>query len=244
MAVVVPAHDEQALLPGCLHSVLDSLRHFPRARRSSWWPTLPGRHGQRRQRLGALVLTVRARNVGRARAAGMAHALRHGPQGLWLATTDADSRVPRRWGGWQLRHARAGTDLLVGTVRVTDWAPRCTQVGERFEDRYRQGLTGAGHRHVHGANLGCAATAYERLGGFADLRHGEDHDLVERGRHMPCGSSPTPVARCGPAPAATAGPRTASPATSTPSKPACGPCRWSLSGRRGIARQRHGLRLS
>ncbi|MFI2711268.1 glycosyltransferase [Micromonospora sp. NPDC018662] len=183
MAVVVPAHDEQALLPGCLTSVLGALRGLP----------VPSevivvaddcRDGTVAvaERLGAVVLTVRARNVGRARAAGMAHALRHGPQDLWLATTDADSRVPRRWGGWQLHHARAGTDLLVGTVRVADWASRSERVRERFETRYRRGLTDAGHRHVHGANLGCAATAYERLGGFSDLPHGEDHDLVERGR--------------------------------------------------------------
>ncbi|MFI2661833.1 hypothetical protein [Micromonospora carbonacea] len=127
---------------------------------------------------------VRARNVGRARAAGVAYALRNGPQGLWLVTTDADSGVPRRWGGWQLRHARAGTELLAGTVRVADGVSRSARVRERFETRYWQGLTDAGHRHVHGANLGCAATAYERLGGFADLRHGGDHDLVEHGRRQ------------------------------------------------------------
>ncbi|WP_199199644.1 glycosyltransferase family 2 protein [Micromonospora sp. RP3T] len=185
MAVVVPAHDEQELLPGCLTSVLGALRRLPVPSevivvaddcRDSTAAVA--------ERLGAVVLTVRARNVGRARAVGMAYALRHGPRDLWLATTDADSRVPRRWGGWQLRHARTGTDLLVGTVRVTDWAPRSAQVRERFETRYRRDLGSAWHRHVHGANLGCAAPAYERLCGFADLSHGEDHDLVERGRRQ------------------------------------------------------------
>ncbi|QLQ34916.2 glycosyltransferase [Micromonospora robiginosa] len=183
LAVVVPAHDEQASLPACLASVLDSLRRLPvRAEVIVVADDCRDATAAVARRLGAVVVTVRARNVGRARAAGMAHALRHGPQDLWLATTDADSRVPRRWGGWHLRHGRAGTDLLVGTVRVHDWAPRSEQVRTRFETRYRQGLTDTGHRHVHGANLGCAATAYERLGGFADLRHGEDHDLVDRGR--------------------------------------------------------------
>ncbi|WFE39307.1 glycosyltransferase [Micromonospora sp. WMMD998] len=183
IAVVVPAHDEQVLLPGCLTSVRGALRHLP-VRSEVIVVADDCRDGTATvaERLGAVVVTVRARSVGRARAAGMAYALRYGSDGLWLVTTDADSRVPRRWGGWQLRHARAGTDLLVGTVRVTDWAVRSEQVRERFEIRYRQGLTAAGHRHVHGANLGCAATAYERLGGFSDLRHGEDHDLVERGR--------------------------------------------------------------
>ncbi|MET7834669.1 glycosyltransferase [Micromonospora sediminicola] len=183
MAVVVPAHDEQALLPGCLTSVLGALRGLP----------VPSEvivvaddcrdeTAAVAARLGAVVVTVRARNVGRARAAGMAHALRHGPDGLWLLSTDADSRVPRRWGDWHLRHARAGADLLVGTVRVTDWAPRSERVRTRFEARYRRGLTATAHQHVHGANLGCSATVYDRLGGFSDRSHGEDHDLVERGR--------------------------------------------------------------
>ncbi|PGH42938.1 hypothetical protein COO58_19285 [Micromonospora sp. WMMA1996] len=183
VAVVVPAHDEQALLPGCLTSVRSALRGLPVPSevivvaddcRDETAAVAAG--------LGAVVVTVRARSVGRARAAGMAHALRHGPDGLWLLSTDADSRVPRRWGDWHLRHARAGVDLLVGTVRVADWGPRSELVRTRFETRYRHGLSGTAHRHVHGANLGCAATVYERLGGFSDLLHGEDHDLVERGR--------------------------------------------------------------
>ncbi|MDG4801977.1 glycosyltransferase [Micromonospora sp. WMMD980] len=183
MAVVVPAHDEQASLPGCLASVRGALRHLAvRSEVIVVADDCADETATVARRLGATVVTVRARNVGRARAAGMAYALRHGPRDLWLATTDADTRVPRRWAGWHLRHARAGADLLLGTVRVHDWAHRSEQVRTRFEIRYRQDVTDAGHRHVHGANLGCAATAYERLGGFADLRHGEDHDLVERAR--------------------------------------------------------------
>ncbi|MFF5173252.1 glycosyltransferase [Micromonospora sp. NPDC000089] len=183
LAVVVPAHDEQALLPGCLTAVLDALRRVPV--RSEVIVVADDCHDDTAAvagRLGATVVTVRARSVGRARAAGMAHALRHGPRGLWLATTDADSQVPRDWAEWHLRHALGGTDMLVGTVRVDDWTPRPRQVRESFETRYRRGLAGVGHRHVHGANLGFAATAYERLGGFSDLSDGEDHDLVDRGR--------------------------------------------------------------
>ncbi|TWJ21287.1 glycosyltransferase [Micromonospora endolithica] len=185
VAVVVPAHDEQALLPGCLTAVLDALRRLPvRSEVIVAADDCRDDTALIARRLGATVVTVRARSVGRARAAGMAHALRHGPHGLWLATTDADSRVPRQWGDWHLRHALGGTDILIGTVQVDDWTPRPRRVRERFEARYRRGLTSVGHRHVHGANLGCAATAYERLGGFADLSHSEDHDLVDRGRRQ------------------------------------------------------------
>ena len=37
-----------------------------------------------------------------------------------------------------------------------------------------------GHRHVHGANLGVAAQAYRRIGGFAALACSEDQALVDR----------------------------------------------------------------
>lgn len=183
LAVVVPAHDEQALLPGCLTAVLDALgRVTVRAEVIVVADDCRDETAAIARRFGVTVLTVRARSVGRARAVGMAHALRHGPDGLWLATTDADSRVPSHWGEWHLRHALGGADILVGTVSVDDWTPRPRQVRATFESRYRRDLTGVGHRHVHGANLGCAGTAYDRLGGFADLSHGEDHDLVDRGR--------------------------------------------------------------
>ncbi|MGV9978488.1 glycosyltransferase, partial [Micromonospora wenchangensis] len=76
MAVVVPAHDEQALLPGCLASVLDSLRHLPvRSEVIVVADDCRDATAAVAERLGVVVLTVRARNVGRARAAGMAYAL-------------------------------------------------------------------------------------------------------------------------------------------------------------------------
>lgn len=123
LAVVIPAHNERARLPACLRSlraatgpvsvpvelvvVADACADDTAAIASA---------------AGATVVTVADRNVGRARAAGMEHALRHGPDGLWLATTDADSRVPRSWLAWHLAHGRAGADLLAGTVAVDDWS--------------------------------------------------------------------------------------------------------------------------
>jgi hypothetical protein len=69
--------------------------------------------------------------------------------------------------------------LVVGTVTVDDWTA-WRPVGELHDARYRAGVTPGGHRHVNGANPGCAAAAYARVGGFAALRHGEDRDLVGR----------------------------------------------------------------
>lgn len=172
-AVVVPAHNEQDLLPGCLAAL----------RAGELAPTelivvadaCTDHTARLAAEAGAEVVTVTAGNVGRARAAGMAHALRHGSEGLWLATTDADSRVPPGWLSWHARHSARGTEMLVGTVEVGDWSPWPEAVRYAYERRYRSTPD-----HVHGANLGCAGAAYRGLGGFADIDHDEDLDLVDR----------------------------------------------------------------
>ncbi|MEV4350790.1 hypothetical protein AB0J83_40555, partial [Actinoplanes sp. NPDC049596] len=142
-----------------------------------------------------------AGNVGRARAAGAAYALRAGAEGLWLATTDADSRVPAGWLRWQLGHARAGADLLMGAVRVDDWLRWPDALRAVYEATY----LGAAQAHVHGANLGFGAEAYVRAGGFPPLSHDEDHGLIARFRATgativtdagcPVSTSSRPVAR-------------------------------------------------
>ena len=182
IAVVVPAHDEQDLLPACLAALAVA------AERVAPVPVevivvadaCTDDTAALAAAAGAHVLTVQERNVGHARAAGMAHALRHGPDGLWLATTDADSRVGPAWLGWQLRAARAGTDLLIGTVEVDDWAPWPEALRAVYETAYRRAVTGDGHSHVHGANLGCSARAYQAAGGFPAVAHDEDRALITR----------------------------------------------------------------
>ena len=181
-AVVVPAHNEEDLLPSCLAALsacAGLVAPLPVeiivAADDCTDATVAVAHAY-----GAEVVEIAARNVGRARAAGLAHALRSGPEGLWLATTDADSRVPPGWLRAQRAHARAGADLVVGTVTVERWAAWPATVRERYELRYRAGLTATGHDHVHGANLGCDARAYQAAGGFAPLTHDEDRDLVAR----------------------------------------------------------------
>jgi glycosyltransferase involved in cell wall biosynthesis len=181
-AVVIPAHNEEDLLPHCLAAVATCaglVAPLPVeiivVADGCTDASVAVAHAH-----GAEVVEIDARNVGRARAAGLAHALRTGPDGLWLATTDADSRVPAGWLRAQQAHAAAGADLVVGTVAVERWATWPATVRERYERRYRAGLTATTHDHVHGANLGCAARTYQEAGGFAALRHDEDRDLVAR----------------------------------------------------------------
>jgi Glycosyl transferase family 2 len=181
IAVVVPAHDEQELLPHCLAALRIAVAGSAAAVEVIVVADdCADATAQVAAAAGAAVVRVTAGNVGEARAAGMAYALRHGTTGLWLATTDADSRVGPGWLEWHARHAASGTEVLVGTVEVPDWSPWPVAVRHAYEQRYRAALTVSGHRHVHGANLGCGAAAYAGLGGFAGIRHDEDRDLVTR----------------------------------------------------------------
>lgn len=182
IAVVVPAHDERDLLPACLAALaVAAERVAPTAVEvvvvadacSDDTAALAAA-------AGAVVVTVHDRSVGHARAAGMAYALRGGPDGLWLATTDADSQVAPDWLAWQSRAADAGADLLIGTVEVDDWTPWPAAVRAVYEADYGRAVTGAGHSHVHGANLGCSARAYLAAGGFPAVDHDEDRALITR----------------------------------------------------------------
>jgi glycosyltransferase involved in cell wall biosynthesis len=184
VAVVVPAHDEQELLPACLaalHRASGALGRTPVEIVVVADDCGDGTAGLAAD-AGAEVVTVAARNVGLARAAGVAHALRHGPAGLWVACTDADSRVGADWLRWQLGHARDGVGLLLGTVEVDDWAPWPPTMPARYEARYRRKITGAVHGHVHGANLGFSAETYLAAGGFPGLTVAEDRVFAQRVR--------------------------------------------------------------
>jgi glycosyltransferase involved in cell wall biosynthesis len=181
IAVVVPAHDESILLPACLSALRVAaarvapvpVRLIVVADACTDGTAALARAG------GADVLTIDTRNVGRARAAGVGYAMRDdGP--LWVATTDADSRVPADWLRWQLGHAANGAALLAGTVEVDDWSAWPDPLPARYRHRYDRLVTGARHGHVHGANLGFDAAAYRAAGGFPALPSDEDRALVAR----------------------------------------------------------------
>ncbi|CCH88882.1 Glycosyl transferase family 2 (fragment) [Modestobacter italicus] len=100
---------------------------------------------------------------------------------VWLASTDADSRVPVDWLAVQRTAAESGVDALAGTVVVDDWTgftPEAVAAFTAGYDAWRAGGPGAVHPHVHGANLGVRGSAYLRAGGFPPLVVSEDHGLV------------------------------------------------------------------
>jgi glycosyltransferase involved in cell wall biosynthesis len=182
VAVVVPAHDEEELLPACLAALRRAMAEpGPAGHLVVVADACADRTAQRARRAGAAVVEIGARNVGAARAAGFAEALRRtrnlDPATVWLATTDADTVVPPDWLTRQVHHAGQGWDAVVGTVEVGDWTEHPVHAKEHFIAHYQ---LGAGpHPHVHGANLGMTAAAYLAAGGFRELRTAEDHALVQ-----------------------------------------------------------------
>jgi glycosyltransferase involved in cell wall biosynthesis len=182
VGVVVPAHNEQDLLPACLASLRRAARALqgPQVHLVVVADACRDRTVQVARHGGAAVVTVGARSVGAARAAGVLEVLRRArhldPADVWLATTDADTLVPARWLREHVRHGDDGWDAVAGTVRVADWSGYGPGVRSLFRARYGAG-TGP-HAHVHGANLGFSAAAYLRAGGFPDLPTAEDRALI------------------------------------------------------------------
>jgi glycosyltransferase involved in cell wall biosynthesis len=193
--IVVPAHNEETLLPACLTALRRAAAsvsvpvHLLVAADSCTDRTVAVARA-----CGASVIGVRARSVGAARAAGMRQLLRltvgQDPPAVWLATTDADTVVPRRWLQRQLAYADQGWDIILGTVTVADWSEHPPHVPAAFAARYASG--DRPHPHVHGANLGIRASAYLAAGGFRSLRTAEDHALVAAAASAGC-----PVLRAG-----------------------------------------------
>jgi glycosyl transferase family 2 len=185
----VPAHNEERLLPACLVALR-------RAVNAVGIPvqvlvvadTCTDQTAVTAQACGVRVTSIRARNVGAARAAGMTELLRltagRDPAAVWLATTDADTVVPPGWLRRQLSYAGRGWDVVLGTVEVADWDEHPPHVPAAFDALYESG-TGP-HPHVHGANLGIRASAYLAAGGFRPLRTAEDHALLAAATEAGC----------------------------------------------------------
>jgi len=183
MGVVVPARNEQQRIEACLTALLVA-QEFSRLDTNGpaavQIVVVADRCTDRTVEIvggfpGVAVIRSDRGRVGAARAAGVAWLLRS-PRVCWIASTDADSTVPPDWLITQWQHARAGTDLLLGTVRLTIEEELPATTVRQWE---RQHDLSDGHRHVHGANLGVRAATYRKVGGFADVAVHEDLALVQ-----------------------------------------------------------------
>jgi len=175
IAVIIPAHNEARRLGRCLKAVKAASARAEAAglavevlvvldRCSDTSALVARRHGVH-------TLEVDAGNVGVARRAGAAWMIARGAQ--WLACTDADSRVPLHWLTSQLQWR---AEVVCGTVHIERWQPWQSIALRRLYRSLYQAREG--HRHIHGANLGVCAKAYERVGGFQPLPAHEDVQLV------------------------------------------------------------------
>jgi glycosyltransferase involved in cell wall biosynthesis len=180
VVIVVPVHDEAALLDRCLTSlavavaaaglrcdvrvVLDACTDASAA--------VAARHP-------FPTVHVAASAVGAARAAGVAEALatlEHVPsERVWIANTDADSVVPANWLRVQVDAADAGADVMVGTVRP-DFGDLSPGHRQHWRATHTPGLPNG---HTHGANLGLRAATYLAVGGFSPCGEHEDVGLVD-----------------------------------------------------------------
>jgi glycosyltransferase involved in cell wall biosynthesis len=185
IGVVVPARDEQELLPRCLDAIRDAATRLGERHDIdvSIVVVLDRCVDASAEVVAAYddmtAIAVQFGNVGLARATGCAEVLRRhvdgDPSTLWLASTDADSRVPVDWLTRQVELADRGAEVVLGTVSVDDWTGHPAHVAQRWAATYD---TGDGHHHVHGANVGCRADAYLAARGFPGLSCAEDVGLV------------------------------------------------------------------
>jgi cellulose synthase/poly-beta-1,6-N-acetylglucosamine synthase-like glycosyltransferase len=192
VGVVVPVHDEEELLDRALAAivatvemaasrsaavfrtvvVLDDCRDGSAEIVRRWRGEVASR--TRTHELGILVMTEG--RVGAARSAGCQAVLEEfaavDRRRVWLATTDADSVVPRRWLTEQLRHRDRGADAWLGTVAIEVSVSGGDPTVQAWRRRYESERS-----PVHGASMGVSASAYLESGGFPSVATGEDRAL-------------------------------------------------------------------
>ncbi len=189
VAVVIPAHDEEALIGRCLASVTRAMSRA-REREPDLRTTVvvvldacTDTTAPQVRRWPVEAIEIGARRVGTARRIGIAHALEALSASLddtWIAMTDADTLVPPDWITHQLDLAAAGVDLVLGTVRP-DFADLSARHAAYWRATHHRGRPAG---NVHGATLGVRASTYARAGGIPDLLEHEDVALVRAARAL------------------------------------------------------------
>ena len=185
LLVVVPARDEEQLLGRCLAAIGLSVDRLRATRDDLATAVLvvadrcvDGTADLARQ-AGAHVVEIEAGCVGAARRAGVDAGIALLPQGpahqTWVASTDADSRVPATWLEHQVGLAVRGTRLMIGRA-----VPDRDDLSDAAWARWRRAHTSLDvDAHIHGANLGFRLDDYLAAGGWPRLHQHEDQHLVD-----------------------------------------------------------------
>ena len=192
VAVVIPARNEEDLLPRCLVSVQRARKMLPSHVTSDLIVVADCSNDRTEQIAKELlagtgtVLRSAAGAVGQARALGAQRAsdryralTGQSLHRCWLANTDADCIVPEDWLTQQLSLAGQGVAAVAGIIDVDTFEEHESRVEQLFRLTYLLHPDGT-HPHVHGANFGIRADAYWQVGGWSDCETGEDHHLWQR----------------------------------------------------------------
>lgn len=186
--VAVPARNESARLAACLDSIELAAASCGRrvitvvAADSCTDATAAVARSRPGECISTLVIEGSWRSASGARGAAVATGLAAIGEllapSVWIANTDADCVVPIDWLLRQLHHCGEAGVAVAGIVRLDDSRTH-PRVAAAFAARYD--TDGPHHRHVHGANLGLRADAYQAAGGWSPrMVVGEDHDLWRR----------------------------------------------------------------
>jgi cellulose synthase/poly-beta-1,6-N-acetylglucosamine synthase-like glycosyltransferase len=188
ISILIPARNEEVLLPRCLLSVQRARLKLP-PEVTSDVIVVDDASSDRTRALAerilegdGIVVSATEGVVGSARSLAAKTALDRykGPAHLhWLANTDADCCVPETWLLDQLAIAETNVQAIAGVISVDSFSEHGPEVAERFLASYLIYPDGT-HPHVHGANLGVRADAYVQAGGWSSLSTAEDHDLWNR----------------------------------------------------------------
>ena len=185
ICVIVPARDEEQLLPCCLSSLIRAKNALPVTLTCDITVAIDSSTDDSFRLCKEILrghgtgITVNEGAVGAVRAAAVEFALASYSGSLkkcWIANTDADCVVPEDWLTRQWLHAASGVQAVAGTIDVNDFREHKSHVEERFRATYLRGHDGK-HPHVHGANLGVRADMYRKAGGWPSLETAEDHTL-------------------------------------------------------------------
>jgi len=185
LLVVIPARDEEALIGECLaavHAAVDVVR-VSRPDIAVAVVVVADRcldgTAEVAYAAGAHVVPTEAGCVGTARRlgvdAGMALLPAPPAHQTWIASTDADTRVPIGWLDQQVALATRGVRLVIGRA-VPDRVDLDATTWTRWRRRHTSKEVGA---HVHGANLGFRLDDYRAAGGWSRLHEHEDRHLVD-----------------------------------------------------------------
>ncbi len=185
IGVIIPARNEEDLLADALAAATHAKEHLNGLGRTPPWVRIilvldsctDSSAAIAAMWPGVETIAVNYRSVGAARRHGISHLLNTcdaSAETVWIANTDADSRVPVDWLACQWELARAGAGLVLGTIR-----PNFDDLNEGQRHRWLAAhIPGLAQGNVHGANLGFRADHYRKVGGFRLVDEHEDVLLV------------------------------------------------------------------